>query len=1101
MIISNTAIKNRMSVIIMTLIIVLLGAYCYSVLPRESTPDITIPYIFVSTNYRGVSSEDIETAITVKIEKKLKGIDGVKTIKSVSSEGQSFINIEFNSDVDIDDALQKVKDKVDEAKNDLPSDLENDPSVFEVNFSEMPIVTYSLAGTCGDKCLKELADDLKDDIESIPGVLEVDISGAREREIQVVVDPDKLAYYNISLSQLQAVVAAENQNTSGGAITLGDGRYQLRVPGEFESPDEIYHLVVSTFNGQPVYLKDVAQIKDTFKDETSRSRLDGTNAVGISVKKRAGENIIRIADQVDQIIAQHQKSWPSGTTITKLMDSAKEIRTMVNDLENNILSGLVLVVVVLFFFMGFRNAVLVGLAIPFSMLLSFMVLYTMGITLNMVVLFSLTLALGMLVDNAIVIVENIYRYMEQGVGKIQAAMKATSEVAWPVIGSTLTTLAAFFPLIFWPGIMGDFMKYLPITLIVTLTSSLFVALVINPTLCAVLMKVKNRINGNGNIEADEIADGGEKPIEIRGWVLKSYSRLLNSSLKHRVAVLIISFLVLVLMVQLWETKIGLERPVEFMPSIDPNVVYVNMEMPEGSDLNYADRIAKSVEVAIAGGSQDSISVSPDQYAAAYEPKEHQKASDGTFEGPSDLANIEHIYAKTEQGAGATDLFSSTLSNHISVQFLDLQDRRESSTKTMETIRKRIKLIPGAKITVAEEEQGPPTGNPINIEISGDSFTTLGELAKKVEKIVKQVPFVEDVQNDFQEAIPAIRVRVDRQKAALFGLTTDAIGFALKTAYNGLNVSTYYERDEDYDITVTLGKKDREKTDVLYSLMIPTPSGQMVPLTTIADIEYTGIIGDIVRIDQKRTVTVSANVDETKVPGATARMQAAQMLSQKLNMPAGYSYKFTGEYESQTEAQEFLMKAFIIALFLIFFILVTLFNSLAQPLIIMTSVILSLGGVFLGLTVMNLSFDVIMTGVGVISLAGVVVNNAIVLIDYTNKLIKRGMNLREAIISAGATRLRPVMLTAITTILGLIPMVTGVSFDFKHMAISWVSESTQWWKSMASVVIFGLMIATFLTLVVVPTLYSLVESGRARSSEAVQWIRRLYWKPFKTQKQQ
>jgi multidrug efflux pump subunit AcrB len=1101
MIISDTAIKNRTSVIILALIILIAGAYSYISMPREYFPDVTVPYVFVSTNYRGVSSEDIETSITVNIEKKLKGIDGVKTIQSVSSEGMSFINIEFNTGVDIDDALQKVKDKVDEAKNDLPSDLENDPTVYEFNVSEMPIVTYALAGTCGDKCLKELADDIQDEIESIPGVLEVTVSGAREREIQVVVDPDKLAYYNISISALQTVVAAENQNTSGGSITLGDGRYQLRVPGEFESPEEIYYLVVSTVNGQPVYLKDVAEIKDTFKDETSRARLDGHDAVGISVRKRAGENIISIAEKVDEIIERQQESWPAGTTITKLLDQADEIRGMVDDLENNILSGLVLVVIVLFFALGLRNALLVGLAIPFSMLLSFMVLSAMGITLNMIVLFSLTLALGMLVDNAIVIVENVYRYMEQGVGRVKAAMKATAEVAWPVIGSTLTTLAAFFPLVFWPGIMGDFMKYLPITLIVTLSSSLFVALVINPTLCAIFMKVKQEGNGNGrdSRSAEAIAQEGEKPIEIKGLLLTSYHRLLNYALKHRMMVVTVSLLLVVVMVQVWEIAIGLERPLEFFPSSDPNVAYVNMDVPEGADLEYADRLAKKLEMAIVGAGDDMESVTPEGYEAGYAAKEHTALGGDTYSGPSDLANIEHVYAKTVKASSGSDLFSSSTPNNLSLQFVDLEDRNRPSAETMEIIRERIKMIPGAQITVEEEEEGPSTGEAINIEISGENYTELALLATGVKKLVSQVPHVSDVQDDLQEAIPAIRVKIDRQKAALFGLTTNSIGFALKTAYNGTDVSTFYEEDEDYDITVTLDEGDRQKTDILYSLMIPTPSGQMVPLTTIADIDYTGILGSIIRIDQKRTVTVTANVDETKVPGATARMQAQKLLAE-LPVPPGYQVTFTGEADDEAESEAFLSKAFLIALFLIFFILVTLFNSISQPFIIISSVLLSLGGVFLGLTVISSPFGVIMTGVGVISLAGVVVNNAIVLIDYTNKLLERGMNLKDAIVAAGATRLRPVCLTAITTILGLIPMVTGVSFDFKHMAISWVSESTQWWRSMAAVVIFGLLIATFLTLVVVPVLYSMVEGGRVRASRAVKKIQSWYWKPFASQRQ-
>lgn len=1096
MIISNTAIKNRISVVVLSVIIAVMGTYCYSVLPRESAPDITIPNVFVSTDYKGVSSSDMETAITIELEKKLKGLENVKKIKSVSSEGMSQINIEFIPGTDIDEVLQKVKDKVDEAKGELPTDLENDPAVFEVNFSELPIVVFSLSGTCGITALKEIAEDLKDDIEAIPGVLESEVTGGVEREIRIEVEPDKLAYYRIPITAFQSVVSSENQNTSGGSITLGDGRYQLRVPGEFKSPEDIYGLVVSSYEGLPVYLKDVARVVDGFEEETSRSRLDGREAVNISVKKRSGENIIAIADQVDELIQRRIPTWPNGTQITKLMDQAKDIRQMVADLENNIISGLILVVVVLFFALGIRNAVLVGIAIPFSMLLSFMVLYALEITLNMVVLFSLTLALGMLVDNAIVIVENICRYMEQGVPRIEAAMKATSEVAYPVIGSTLTTLAAFFPMIFWPGIMGEFMKYLPITLIVTLTSSLFVALVINPALTAIFARPARF--SRPAMRADDIEASGEKPIEIKGFLLESYSRFLNGSLNHRAPVILISFALLVLLFQIWVLAVGLERPVEFFPSIDPKSAYVNIDPPEGADLDYIDRIVKTAEMAVCGMGDEKTGKAHmlplDRYEESHQPKPHRTAGGEEFLASGDLENIEHIYAKVVETGGGVS-FESNLPNHIGIQFIDLEDRKHPSALDLEEIRARVRGIPGARITVAEQEEGPPTGAPINIEISGDNFQVLGGIAKNIREVIEQIPFVEDVQDDYVEGIPSILVNIDRQKAALFGLSTNTIGFALKTAYNGLDISTYREGDEDYDITVKLPEGDLMVTDVLHKLMIPTPSGMLVPLTTLASISYSGSIGDIVRINHERVVTVKANVDETKIPGAVARLQAEDMLKD-FPLPAGYRLKFTGEEEHQKESEEFLSKAFMIAIFLIFLILVTLFNSVSQPLIILTSVILSLGGAFLGLTAIKASFGIIMSGVGVISLAGVVVNNAIVLIDYTNKLRERGMDIREAIIAAGATRLRPVMLTAVTTILGLLPMVTGVSYDFHKMAISWVSESTQWWRTMAIVVIFGLMIATFLTLVVVPTLYSLLISLNEGSRRVIEKIRQIYWKPFR-----
>ncbi len=1090
MIISDTAVKKSTTVAVLALVLIIIGGYCYKVLPRESDPDITIPNVFISTDYRGVSPTDIETAITIEIEKKLKGLDGLKKIQSVSSEGLSSINVEFVTGTDIDKAVQDVKDKVDEAKGSLPSDLEDDPSVFEVNFSEMPIVIYSLSGTCGMPCLKDLADDLKDEIEGVTGVLEVEVIGGLEREIRVEVFPEKLAYYGLSIGSFQTAVKSENTNTSGGNLRLGQGRFQLRVPGEFKTPEEIYGLVLTTHDGEPVYLKDVARVVDGFKEETSISRLDGQEAVNISVKKRSGENIISISQAVDKIIDSDKTTWPAGTEITKVLNKAKDIDAMVADLENNILTGLVLVLIVIFLAMGIRNAILVSMAIPFSMLLSFTVLYVMGITLNMVVLFSLTLALGMLVDNAIVIIENCYRFMEQGVGRMEAVMQATSEVAYPVIGSTVTTLAAFSPMLFWPGIMGEFMSFMPLTLIVTLSSSLFVALVINPAMASLFMQVKNPLAGEAK-SATEVAGAMERPAEIRGFLLTWYSKLLTNALKKPVTVIGTGFCMLVIMFQGWLLVVGLEKPVEFFPEIDPKGMYVNIDVPEGADLDYIDTIIQRVEKAVAGLTDIDDPTSP---LSALSPKPYTTPDGENYAGPSDLENIKNIYMKGVVSAAAASAFAANTANHVGVRFLDLEDRRQSSHDTVSEIRKRIKNIPGGKITIANEEEGPPTGAAINIEIAGDNFAVLGEIARQVKDILVQQPHVEDVRDDFVEGIPSVQVLVDRQKAALFGLSTDLIGFALKSAYNGLEVSSYREGDDDYDITVQLAESDRRVVDILHELMLPTPSGQMVPLSTVAKVSFIGSIGDINRINNERVVTVKANVDEKKIPGPVARAQAAEFLKE-FPLPPGYKMTFTGEFEFQQESEDFLSKAFVVALLLIFLILVSMFNSVSQPFIIMTSVILSLGGAFLGLALFQSPFGIIMTGVGVISLAGVVVNNAIVLIDYTNRLRGRGMAIKEAVISASATRLRPVLLTAVTTILGLIPMITGVSFDFHKGAISWVSESSQWWQSMAIVVVFGLIVATFLTLVVVPALYYLLERTGTRLTKLKDTVNQLYWKPF------
>jgi multidrug efflux pump subunit AcrB len=640
-------------------------------------------------------------------------------------------------------------------------------------------------------------------------------------------------------------------------------------------------------------------------------------------------------------------------------------------------------------------------------------------------------------------------------------------------------------MLFWPGIMGEFMSYLPLTLIVTLSSSLFVAMVINPALASIFMKVKNGTASKSEARAEqtrsaeEIARAGEKPVSTSGPVLTAYSNFLQQAMNHKTAVVLTAVCILVLLVEIWLLSVGLEKPLEFFPNIEPKAMYVNLETPEGADLDYVDSVVRDVEMAVNGHILDNAATATwQQYEASYEPKLHKKSDGGEFYGPSDIETIEYIYAKSVVTAGPGMMFDPNAPNHVGIQFIDLEDRLTASSLSLEEIRERVKEIPGAKITLAEQEEGPPTGAPINIEIAGDDFEILGRIAKNIREMIANIPFVVDIKDDYVEGTPTVRIKIDRQKAALFGLFTDNIGSALKTAYNGLDVSTYREGDEDFDITVQLSETNRRVTDVLRELMLPTPSGKMVPLTTLARIEFAGGLGDIVRINHERVVTVKANVDENKIPGPVARAQAEELLK-KLPIPPGYRITFTGEFEFQQESEDFLSKAFAIALFLIFLVLVTQFNSVAQPFIIMTAVILSLGGAFLGLTVLNSPFGIIMTGVGVISLAGVVVNNGIVLIDYINKLRQRGFELRDAVVAAGATRLRPVLLTAVTTILGLLPMVTGVSYNFHTLSISWVSESSQWWRSMAIVVIFGLLVATFLTLVVVPVLYVSVDEGKTR----------------------
>ena len=1104
MIVSDTAVNKRTTVFLLALLITIVGAYSYIVLPREAAPDVTIPTIFVSTSYRGVSPADIEKNITSQIEKQLKGLKNLKKITSTSSLGLSQIMVEFVTGTDIDDARQRVKDKVDMAKRELPNDLEDDPTVFEINVSELPVLVLAMSGECDPRELRQRAKDLADLIEAVPGVLEAEVAGGLEREIHILPSVEKLALYGIPFTSLQSVVAGENQNTSGGSLRLRQGRYQLRVPGEFKDPNDIYGLVVAVRNGTPVFLRDIARIEDGHKDPASDSRFNGKNAVTIFVKKRVGENIIRIIDAVFETVDRESLRWPPGIEVTPLMNRADEIRMMVADLENNIATGMFLVVVVICCAMGLRNAALVSLAIPLSMLLSFTVLQMLGITLNMVVLFSLTLALGMLVDNAIVIVENIYRYMQQGVPRIEAAKRATSEVAYPVIASTITTVAAFFPLLFWPGIMGDFMHYLPLTVIVTLLASLFVAMVVNPALASVVMRLRDPAAGPAQKTPEEIEAAGEQPAHGGGRILRAYRRLLGWALDCRVAVVLMALLILAITIQAWLLRTGLERPVEFFATIDPKRVYVNMDMPEGYNLQYANRITREIEKRVcdkqavpAAGELTSREVSYDEAVKGKTHALHDGAQ--SHVGPSDLANIESIYAKVSASAGESGfMFGQSAPNNIGIEMLDMEDRVERSPLTMRQIRERIGGIPGAKVTLDKDQHGPPTGAPINIEIVGHDYAVLSAILDELRPIVARTPHVYDIRDDLYRGSPTLRVDVNRQRAALLGLSTNIVGFALKAAINGLVISTYREANEDYDITVQLPEDERNDMSTFRRLFIPAPTTppHLVPLSAVSKVSYTGGLGRITRINRERVVTLQANVDETRVPGAVARQMAEERL-RDIPLPPGYQIRFTGEFEFQQEAQDFLRKAFLIAVLLVMIVLVAQFNSITVPFVIITSVVLSFIGVFMGLALYDMPFGIIMTGVGVISLAGVVVNNAIVLIAYTEQLRQRGLELREAIIAAGATRLRPVLLTAITTILGLIPMVTGISFDVHTGTWATASESSQWWRTMAVAVIFGLGAATVLTLVFVPVLYSLAESASEFGQKAWDAVVRAYkWPQYK-----
>lgn len=1043
MIVTNLSIRNRTTVFVVAAALIVSGVWCYVSLPREAAPDVTIPIIVISTSQRGVSPEDIESSITDEIEKKLKGLADVKEIMSTSSEGFSRIVVEFEPTIDIDVALQKVRDKVDQAGGDIPSEAD-DPLVTEVNVSQFPVLIINVAGDVGLVRLKEIADDMQDEIETVNGVIEANVLGGREREIRIEIDPDRLAAYNIPIGDLITLVATENVNVSAGSIDTPDAKFTVRVPGEFVDPREIQTLVVTTVDGKPIYLTDVAEICDTFKDRTSYSRVsplrdgsegteaaiaaaaEGRECVSISVQKRAGENSIRITDEVKEIVARWRERLPDGVTLEISLDQSEIINLLVHDLENNILTGFTLVAIVIFIVMGARNAGFVSLAVPMSMLITFSVLTAIGITLNFVTLFALTLSLGMLVDNAIVIVENIYRHMQEGYTRIEAAKLGAAEVAWPVTASTLTTVAAFSPLVFWPGIMGKFMGFLPKTVIITLLASLFVALVVNPALCSVFMRVKKA-----------------KVLKERrsSRFISAYRSILAASLANRVVTIGAAVLTLALVVLLYG-RFG--KGVELFPEGDPARAFINIKAPEGTSIEKADAVARACATRL----------------AAFKNVERY------------VTNVGAGSSTDPFGGGGTDVNQAS----ISIEFLDFAERIEPSSLTIKNIRAAVEDIPGVEITVKQEEEGPPVGEPVTIEISGDDFDVLARLARDARDRIRTVAGLVDLKDDYDEARPELRFVVDRNRARLLGMDTDHVGFYLKTAILGTDVGKFRQGDEEYDITVRLPLDQRDDPDKVRRLYIPTMDGRMVPISSVVDVKYSGGLGSIKRKDLNRVVTITGTNDEGYLPSkllAECRERLAD-----LPLPPGYRIDYAGEDEESVKASRFLAKAFIAALFLIAIVLVTEFDSATTPLIIMASVLFSLTGVVVGLLILEKPFGIVMTGVGSISLAGVVVNNAIVLLDYVEKLRTRGIPRTEALIRAGMTRLRPVLLTAITTILGLIPMATGVSFDFRNRVWQVGSESSQWWGQMATAVIFGLAVATLLTLVVVPAMYSVLDDLKA-----------------------
>ncbi len=1115
---SSFSIKNGTSVLIMTLIFCVMGVTSYIRMPKESFPEIVMPTVFVTTIYPGNSPVDIENLITRPIEKEIKPLKGVKKINSTSSQDVSSIVIEFEETINIAEAVTDVKDAVDKAKSKLPNDLDQEPSVMELDFSEMPVMEVNLSGDFEVNKLKEYAEDLQDEIELLPEVSKAELTGAVDREIQINCDPFKMEALKVTFNDVENAISAENMTMSGGDVRADGNRRALRIDGEFNNVEEIENIIVKSEDQNAIYLRDVAEVRDSYVERKSFARLATKNflkegskpVICLQIKKRSGQNLIKASEEINRIIAKAKETYlPKNLSITITNDQSEYIVQQVNNLENNIISGILLVVGVLVFFMGFRNSIFVGIAIPLSMFISTMVLEFMGITINMVVLFALILALGMLVDNAIVVVENVYRLLDEGYPPIEAAKRGVAEVAWSVIGSTATTVAAFVPLAFWGGIMGEFMKYLPITFMIVLTASLFVGLVINPVLAALYMKSPaqeklSAIAGRKKYMIGGLICGGvsipfyflakdftfanilvtiaiicfAKITIIQSgaeWVQgvflvkldNAYKRLLYWALRGKTPYLLLIGSVVMLFMSIVAIIIASPKVV-FFPENDPQFVHSYLEFPLGTDVAKTDSATKVIEKKVF---------------------EHLKPY-------QDI--VRSIVVYVGEGTGNPDEgMSSSITPHkcrISVAFVDFQKRNgKSSAEVMKSLGSELKKIPGVKTVTEKNNNGPPVGKPINIELTGTNYNDLIKEAERMKLYIDKakIPGIDNLKIEVQSGKPELLIKINREQARKYGLSTGMVAMGLRTAIFGKEVSKFKDNEDDYPIQLRFEEKYRNDITLLMNQRLTFRDNKgrwsQVPLASVAELDYSSSFGEVKRKDLDKMVAISSNIIE----GYNAN-EVVEQIKTQLNgyeMAKGYAFRFGGEQEEQAKSMAFLGNAMLIALSVIFLILVTQFNSALKPFIIMTSVVLSTIGVFLGLAIFKMDFVIIMTGIGIISLAGIVVNNGIVLIDYTTLVedrtkIEMGLLPSEplpldeylkVLVEGGYTRLRPVMLTASTNMLGLIPMATGFNFDFIGFYASFEpdiyvgGDNAAFWGPMAWTIIFGMSFATFLTLVITPVM--------------------------------
>jgi multidrug efflux pump subunit AcrB len=1116
---SSWAIDNRTAVYIITILITLIGLMSYLSLPKEQFPEIKLPQIIVQTVYPGTSPENMENLVTKPIEKQVKNLTGVKKVTSNSFQDYSVVMIEFNTDVKVDKAKLDTKDAVDKAKQDLPKNLPNQPEVKDIDFSEFPILNVNISGNYDLNRLKKYADKVKDNIEAMKQIKRVDRVGNLDREIQINVDLYKMQAAGLTFDDIDRAVATENISTTAGEVGMNNQKRILSVRNEFKNAEEISKIIVRNQQGRSIYLKDIAQVADSFAEQHSYARLDGKNVITLNVIKAKGANLIEASDKIEELVKQMQKDeLPKDLTIVTTGDQSESTRNTLHDLVNTIIIGFLLVTIILMFFMGVTNALFVALSVPLSCAVAFMVLPTIGFTLNMIVLFSFLLALGIVVDDAIVVIENTHRIYDNGKMDIKRAAKlATGEVFLPVLSGTATTLMPFIPLAFWKGVIGSFMFFLPVTLIITLVASLVVAYIINPVFAVSFMKPDmteaqsrhSRFTKRDKIMAVVFVAAAAlfylshaiavanfivfiylfillEQFILSKWIYKFqnkiwpafrdwYTRWLRRALKRPGLVIIVTLLLLPASIFLYGVR---NPPFVFFPSADPNFVYVYLNLPVGTDQAYTNEVLGKLEHKV-----DSV--------LQYDPA-HGKLNKVV---KSVIANVT---------VGAVDPTTNEIGDfpnkgRITIAFVEFAKRGgESTTKYLEALRAAVREYPGAEITVDREQGGPPLPKPIVIDLVGDNLDSLVSVSGKLKRYLetKQVAGVEELRSDFDVNKPEIVFDLNRERMDNEGISTYTVAMNLRTAIFGKEISRFRDANDDYPINLRLMESQRHDIDAVRNMPIIYRDMGMggiirtIPVSAFADIHYGTTYGGIKRKNQKRIISLSSNVLTGFSPNDV--VAAVQREINEFHAPAGVTIKMGGQQEDQAETMSFLGGAMAIAMALIFMILVLQFNSLSRTLIIMSEVLMSIIGVLLGYAAFANTFSLVMSGIGIVALAGIVVRNGILIIEFMDMMLLEGMTPYDAIVEAGRTRMTPVLLTATAAILGLIPLAVGLNIDFGTLLselnphIYFGGDSAAFWSSLAWTMIYGLSFATVLTLIVVPAMLLLSFKFKAWVSKVTGW---------------